>query len=66
MCPAALAPASRLRAAPEPSRVVWLQLPPPGSGQLRGRHVSRGSRLSAQGSSEAATCPMGALRAGNH
>jgi hypothetical protein len=38
----------------------WLQLPPPDSGQLRYRHLSRcsSSRLLAQDRSEAATCPM--------
>jgi hypothetical protein len=41
-------------------RVPWLQLPPPGSGQLRSHHVSRGtsSRLPAQGSFGAVTCRM--------
>jgi hypothetical protein len=43
MCPVAPAPASRLRAAPMPPCVRWLQLPPLGSGQRRGRHVSHGS-----------------------
>jgi hypothetical protein len=41
-CPTASALASRLRAAPEPPRVLWLQLSPPGLGRLRGHHVSRG------------------------
>jgi hypothetical protein len=52
------------------SRAPWLQLPPPGLGPLRSRHVSRGSssRLLAQGSSGAATClvaptPASRLRA---
>jgi hypothetical protein len=40
MCPVALAPASWLRAAPEPPSVPSLQLPPPGSGQLRSHHMS--------------------------
>jgi hypothetical protein len=42
------------------SRAPWLRLPPPGSGELRSHHVPRGpgSRLRAQGSSGAATCPM--------
>jgi hypothetical protein len=59
-CPVTPAPTSCLRAASEPPRVPWLQLPPPGSGQLRSHHVSRGfsSRLLAQGSFGAATCPM--------
>jgi hypothetical protein len=43
MCPVALALASGLRAAPEPPRAPWCQLPHPGLGQLRGRHVPRGS-----------------------
>jgi hypothetical protein len=42
-CPVALAPTSWLRTAPEPPRVPWLQLLPPGSGQLRSHRVSRGS-----------------------
>jgi hypothetical protein len=64
-CPVAPAPASWLRAAPEPPCVPWLQPPPPSSGQLRSCHMSRGSSscLLAQCSSGAATCPMGALRA---
>jgi hypothetical protein len=59
-CPVALAPASQLRAAPEPPCAPWHQLPPLGSGQLRCRHVSDGSssRLLAQGSAGAAMCPM--------
>jgi hypothetical protein len=68
MCPMASAPASRLLAALDPPRVLWLQLPPPGSGQLRGCHVSCSSRsrLPTQGSSGVATCPIGALQAGSH
>jgi hypothetical protein len=62
------APASRSRTALDPPRVLCLQLRPPGSGQLRGCHVSRGSRshLPAQGTSGVATCPIGALQAGSH
>jgi hypothetical protein len=58
--PVTPAPASWHRAAPEPSRVSWLQLPPPGSGQLRSRHVSHGSssRLLARGSSRVVMCPV--------
>jgi hypothetical protein len=60
MCLVALAPTSWFRAAPGLPCLLWLQLPPPGSGQLQSRHVSRGSssRLLAQGSSEASMCPM--------
>jgi hypothetical protein len=36
-CPIAPALASWLRATPEPPRVPWLQLPPPGSGPLQSR-----------------------------
>jgi hypothetical protein len=59
MCPAASAPAARPRAAPGLPRVLRTQLPLPGTGQLRGRHVSRGpsSRCPARGNSGAATCP---------
>jgi hypothetical protein len=59
-CPVASAPAARLGAATGPPRVLRQQLPLPGSGQLRGRHVSSGlsSRCPARGSSRAATCPM--------
>jgi hypothetical protein len=59
-CLVAPTPAPWLRTASEPSHVPWLQLPPPGSGQLRDRHVSRrsSSRLLAQGSSGVITCPM--------
>jgi hypothetical protein len=42
MCPMALALTSQLRVAPEPPCVLWLQLPPPSSGQLRSHHVSHG------------------------
>jgi hypothetical protein len=58
--PVAPTPASWHRATPELPSVLWLQLPPPNSGQLQSRHVSRGSssRLLAQGSSGAATCPV--------
>jgi hypothetical protein len=67
-CPTAPAPTSRLRSTPELPCVLWLHLLPLGSGQLQGRHMSHDSRsrLSAQGSSGAATCPMGALQAGSH
>jgi hypothetical protein len=60
MCPVAPAPESRLWAARVLPRVLWLQLPPLGTGQLHCRHVSHGSssHLLAQGSSGAATCPM--------
>jgi hypothetical protein len=60
MCPMAPTLTSWLRAAPEPPHVTWLQLPPPGSKQLRSHRVSPGSssRLLAQGSSGAAMCPM--------
>jgi hypothetical protein len=59
-CPAAPAPAAQPRAAPGLPRVLRLQLPLPGPGQLRGRHVSCGSssRCPARGNSGAATCPM--------
>jgi hypothetical protein len=43
MYPVASAPVFWLRVALEPPRVPWLQLPPPGSGQLRGRHVCHGA-----------------------
>jgi hypothetical protein len=58
--PVAPAPAFWLRIAPEPSRAPWLQPPPPGSGQLRSRHVPRGSssRLLIKGSFRAARCPI--------
>jgi hypothetical protein len=58
-CPAASAPAARPRVAPGPPRVLRPQLPLPGSGQLRGHHVSYGhsSRCPARGNSGAATCP---------
>jgi hypothetical protein len=58
-CPAASAPTARLGAAPGPPRVLRPQLPLPGPGQLRGRHVScdLSSRCPARGSSRAATCP---------
>jgi hypothetical protein len=54
------APTSWHRTAPEPSRVPWLQLPPPGSRQLWSHHVSRGSSsyLLAQGSFGADMCPV--------
>jgi hypothetical protein len=56
----ALAPESRLRAARVLPRVPWSYLPPPDIGWIQSRHVSRGSnsRLMAQGSSGAATCPI--------
>jgi hypothetical protein len=59
-CPMALAPASWPRAALQPPRVPWLQLWPPGSGQLWDRHMSHGSssRFLAQGSFAATTCPV--------
>jgi hypothetical protein len=59
-CPVASAPAARPGAAPGPPRVLWPQLPLPGPGQLRGRHVScdLSSRCPARGSSGAATCPV--------
>jgi hypothetical protein len=67
-CPVALAPASWFMAAPESSCVPWHQLQPPGSGQLQSHHVSRGSssRLLAQSSFGAATCPMGVLWVVSH
>jgi hypothetical protein len=59
-CPVAQALASWLRAAPELPRVPWLKLPPPGSGQLRSRRVSRdtSSHLLSQGSFRVTMCPM--------
>jgi hypothetical protein len=64
-CPAASAPAAQLGVATGPPRVLWPQLPLPGPGQLRGRHVSCGlsSRCPARGSSEAATCPAASASA---
>jgi hypothetical protein len=58
-CLMAPAPASWLKAAPEPPCATWLQLSPPSSGHLWSRHVSRGSspHLQAQGSS-GATSPV--------
>jgi hypothetical protein len=58
-CPADPAPAVRPEVAPGTQSVLWTQLSLPGSGQLRGRHVSCGpsSRWTAWGSSGAATCP---------
>jgi hypothetical protein len=55
------APASRLRAALRPPRVPAAQAPAPGSGQLRGRHVSPRLGLPplARDSSGATTCPCG-------
>jgi hypothetical protein len=60
MCPVAPAPESRLGAARVLPRVLWRQLPPPGSGQLRSHHVSRGSNshLLAHGSFGAAMRPL--------
>jgi hypothetical protein len=54
------APTAWLGAAQVPPCVPWPQLLSPGSGQLRCCHASRGasSRLLAQGSSRAATCPV--------
>jgi hypothetical protein len=59
MCPADPAPAAQPEVAPGPPRVRQTQLPLPGPGQLRGRHVFCGpsSRCPARGSSGAATCP---------
>jgi hypothetical protein len=58
-CPAAPAPAAQPRAALGSPRVLRLQLPLPGPGQLRGRHVSCGSssHCPARGNSGVATCP---------
>jgi hypothetical protein len=51
---------SWLKAALGQPHIPWLQLPPLGLGQLKNRHMSRGSnsRLLAQGNSGAAMCPM--------
>jgi hypothetical protein len=56
--PRVQAPGQDRRPAPGPPRVLRTQLPLPGPGQLRGRHVSCGpsSRCPAQGSLGAATC----------
>jgi hypothetical protein len=58
-CPVAPAPAAQSGAAPRPPRVLWLQLPLPRLGQLRGHHVfcRLSSRCPARGISGAATCP---------
>jgi hypothetical protein len=58
-CPVALALESRVGAAQVLPRVLWRQLPPPGTWQLRSHHVSRdsSSRLLAYVSSGAVTCP---------
>jgi hypothetical protein len=64
-CLAAPSPAAQPGAAPGPPRVLWLQLPLPSPGQLRGHHVSCGSssHCPARGSSGAATCPAAPARA---
>jgi hypothetical protein len=58
-CPAAPAPTAQPVTAPGAPRVLRLQLPLPGPGQLRGHHVFCGSssRCPARGSSGATTCP---------
>jgi hypothetical protein len=63
-CPTASTPAARPKPAPEPPRVLRPQLPLPGPGQLRGRHVSCGlsSRCSARDSSGVTTCALEAQR----
>jgi hypothetical protein len=59
-CPVAQAPSYWLRAIPEPPRVLWIKLLPPGWGKLWSRHVScdTSSRLLAQGSSRTTTYPI--------
>jgi hypothetical protein len=61
-CPHGSGSRSQLEAALGPPRVPMARAPTPGSGQLRGHHVSPqlGLPLPAQGSSRAAMCP-GAL-----
>jgi hypothetical protein len=60
ICLVALSPESRLGAARVLPRVLWRQLPPPATGQLRSRHVSRDSSSCqlTQGSSGATMCPI--------
>jgi hypothetical protein len=61
MCPRGSGSRSQLGAAPGLPRVLVARAPAPGSGQLRGHHMSSwlGLPLPAQGSSGAATSPHG-------